>query len=143
LVACFADCVGKLDDRERNVAHAFLKGTWYGDCDNGPTKSYIIGNRDAGGTAKQLYDLYFGKRPEYELFDLRKDPAQVNNEAANPEYAGLLKELAARLNDELRASGDPRVTGGGEKFDAYPYVGSGPRLPGAMQRGKGRKKTKQ
>jgi hypothetical protein len=122
--------------------NSFLNGAWYGDCDNGPTKSYMIGNRDAGGAAKQLYDLSFGKRPEYELFDLRKDPAQVDNVATNPGYAGVLKELSAKLDEKLRASGDPRVTGGGETFDAYPYAGSGPRLPGARQRGKGKNKRK-
>jgi arylsulfatase A-like enzyme len=107
--------------------NAFIPGAWFADCDNGPTKTYMVENRDKDAEHRRLFDLSFAKRPEFELFDLRKDPIQQKNEAANPEYAEVLKKLAKQLDDELRATGDPRVVGGAEKFDAYPYGGGAPK----------------
>lgn len=106
--------------------NAFIPGMWYGDCDNGPTKYYIIKNKDKDVHHKHLYDLSFAKRPEYELYDMIKDPWQMKNLAYNPEYAAVFEKLSEQLNEELKASKDPRVTGGGEKFDQYPYTGWGP-----------------
>lgn len=106
--------------------NAFIPGAWFADCDNGPTKTYMVENRDKDAEHRRLFDLAFSKRPEYELFDLRKDPGQQANLAANPEYAEVFKALARQLNDELGASGDPRVVGGGEKFDLHPYSGGAP-----------------
>jgi hypothetical protein len=34
----------------------------------------------------------------------------------------------------LRASGDPRVVGRGERFDQYPYLGGAPTFPGAKRK---------
>ncbi len=113
-----------------NYENAFIDGAWYADCDNGPTKDYMIENRGKDDEHRRLFDLSFGKRPEFELFDLGKDPEQQENVATNPEYAGVFKKLAAQLNDELSATGDPRVIGGGEKFDEFPYSGGAPKFPG-------------
>jgi arylsulfatase A-like enzyme len=108
---------------------AAFKGAWYGDCDNGPTKSYMIANRDKDAAHRRLYDLAFAKRPAEELYDLRKDPGQLENVAAHLQYGETRQQLAKRLDDLLRASGDPRVLGGGEKFDQYPYLGGAPTYP--------------
>jgi hypothetical protein len=61
------------------------------------------------------------------LYDLQKDPDQLNNVAAKPEYAKVKKKLAAALIDELKATKDPRVLGNGDIFDNYPYYGSLPK----------------
>ncbi|HKK10607.1 MAG TPA: hypothetical protein VJ939_07195, partial [Bacteroidales bacterium] len=106
--------------------NAFLGEMWYGDCDNGPTKYYMIKNKDKDVHHKHLYDLSFAKRPEYELYDMIKDPWQMKNLAYNPEYAAVFEKLSEQLNEELKATKDPRITGGGEKFDQYPYTGWGP-----------------
>jgi arylsulfatase A-like enzyme len=108
--------------------NAYIENAWYADCDAGPTKNHIIENRNKDELHKRFYELSFGKRPEFELFDLRKDPDQVNNVAGNPEYAEVLKKLSAELNAELKETGDPRVIGGGEKFDTYLYSGNAPRF---------------
>jgi arylsulfatase A-like enzyme len=114
---------------------AAFAGAWYGDCDNGPTKTYMVANRDQDAAHRRLYDLAFAKRPAEELYDLRKDPGQLENVAAHPEgtrqYSEIRGQLAKRLGDLLGASGDPRVVGGGEKFDQYPYLGGAPTYPGA------------
>ena len=86
------------------------------DIDSGPTKAYMAVHRDEAGV-RPLYELAAGKRPERELYDLRKDPYQMRNVAA--QNAAVVKRLDAQLMAELRASGDPRATGGGEEFDRY------------------------
>ena len=77
---------------------------------------------------KRYFDLAFAKRPAEELYDVRKDPEQLVNVAERPEYAAVRRELGQKLLAELKATQDPRVLGGGEQFDRYPYYG-GPQKP--------------
>lgn len=102
------------------------RGTHYGyaDVDAAPTKSYMLKYRNEPEVSR-LFELGFGKRPAEELYDLRKDPSQLNNVAGEPEYTKIKSELAAALMSELKASKDPRVLGGGNVFDNYPYYGGG------------------
>lgn len=107
--------------------HAYIKNAWLADTDNGPTKSLMVDRRDQDDEHQRLYDLSFGKRPEFELYDMTQDPAQQKNVADNPEYKDVLNQLSRQLEAELTASDDPRVIGGGEKFDKYPYTGGAPK----------------
>jgi len=102
---------------------------WLADCDNGPTKFYMFANRK-DDEVKKLYDLAFAKRPAEELYDLEKDPDQLNNVADDPAYAEAKKRLAGELTAYLKKTGDPREHGAGDKFDKYPYYGGSPRWPG-------------
>ena len=111
--------------------NAFIPNAWFADTDNGPTKTYMTENRDKDAEHRKLFDLSFAKRPEYELFDVRNDPDEQINLAYNPEYADVLKALSKQLNDELEATGDPRIVGGGETFDAHTYGGGAPLHPSA------------
>ncbi|MHC4681661.1 MAG: sulfatase-like hydrolase/transferase [Planctomycetota bacterium] len=99
-------------------------GTHYGyaDVDAAPTKSYMLKYRD-DPKVERLFELGFGKRPAEELYDLGKDPDQLNNVADRPRYAGIKKRLSAALMAELKATKDPRVLGKGDAFDKYPYYG--------------------
>lgn len=45
-------------------------------------------------------------RPEFELYDLRKDPNELNNLADDPEWASKLEELNDRLDDWMEETGD-------------------------------------
>jgi len=72
---------------------------------------------------KRLSDLAFEKRLDDELYDLGKDPGQLDNVADKAEYAETKEKLGARLMAELRATGDPRALGKGDVFDNYPYYG--------------------
>jgi uncharacterized sulfatase len=94
----------------------------YGDIDGSPTKTYMMEHRD-DPKVKKLFELAFEKRPAEELYDLKKDPAQLNNVAEKTEYAGVKNKLAAALMAELKATKDPRVLGKGDAFDRYPYYG--------------------
>ncbi len=49
---------------------AAFPGAWLGDCDNGPTKTYMVDNKDRDAEHQRLYDLAFGKRGAEELYDL-------------------------------------------------------------------------
>jgi arylsulfatase A-like enzyme len=108
---------------------AYIENAWLADTDNGPTKTYIWEHRGEPG-GQRLYDLSFAKRPAEELYDLREDPGQLNNVAADSVYAAIKNELAQHLTEALRATGDPRVTGGAESWETQPYLGRGPRWEG-------------
>jgi hypothetical protein len=107
---------------------AALRG-WYADCDNGPTKSHMIENRERDDRHRELYLLAFGKRPSEELYDLEKDPDQQRNVAQDPAYQGAKRDLYARLMAELLRTGDPRLFGGGDRLEAHPYLGGAPSFP--------------
>jgi uncharacterized sulfatase len=96
----------------------------YADTDASPTKSYMVKHRD-DPKVRRLFDLAFGKRPAEELYDLAKDPAQLDNVAEKAEYGQTKKKLAAALMAELEATKDPRVLGQGDMFEQYPYYGGG------------------
>ena len=108
---------------------AAYPGAWYADTDNGPTKTWMIEQRDRDAEHRRLYELAFGKRPAVELYDLRSDPEQQVNVAGEPDYEAVRNELDERLMERLRATGDPRAAGGGDAFDEYPYLGGAPRHP--------------
>jgi N-sulfoglucosamine sulfohydrolase len=105
-------------------------GPAHADCDDGPTKTFLLERRDEPAVARP-FALAFAKRPAEELYDLRDDPAQLVNVAGDPARAAVKTELARRLDEELRHSGDPRASGGGGEFDAAPY--HGPRTVSKVQ----------
>ena len=69
--------------------------------DSRPFLSSIREAYAAGSLAPKLAEIYFGERPAEELYDVVKDPAQVNNLAKDPKFAGVLKEHRAILKDWL------------------------------------------
>lgn len=95
----------------------------HADCDGGPTKQYLVGHQD-DPELKRYYDLSFARRPAEELYDMLKDPDELNNLADDADYAKIKAKLSAKLMAELRKTADPRVTGGDKKFDEYPYRAS-------------------
>lgn len=107
---------------------AFRGQAWLGDTDNGPSKSFLWLHRDEPAI-RPFYALAFDKRPAEELYDLSRDPDQRANLSNDPKHADAKQKLSARLTSELKATGDPRVLGGGEQFDRYPYHGGVPEWP--------------
>ena len=94
----------------------------YGDMDHGPTKLWMIHNR-AREDVRPLYELGFGKRPQEELYDLRKDPDYMENVAYDSEYEQVRAELNSRLMAVLNEQGDPRLTESPPRFELPPYAG--------------------
>ncbi len=112
-----------------NYNKTTVPGAWLSDCDNGPTKTYMATHKDKDDAHRRFYDLSFGQRPTEELYDLKKDPDQLVNVAADPAYANAKTRMWTALEKTLRETQDPRVIGGGEKFDTYPYYGGAPKHP--------------
>jgi hypothetical protein len=94
----------------------------------------MVEHQDRDAEHRRLYDLSFAKRPAEELYVLGSDPDQLRNVAADPAYAEIKERLDARLRAELHATGDPRLVGGAERLEAYPYYGGGPRWPGLEEK---------
>jgi hypothetical protein len=85
-----------------------------------PTKEFMLVHRD-DPAVRSLFELAFGKRPAEELYDLRRDPWQINNVASSAGYAGVRQRLAGELEAYLRETGDPRVVGGKPIWDTAMY----------------------
>lgn len=103
-----------------------LPGQWYADCDGGPTKDFIIENKDANDECALAYQLSFAKRPAEELYDLKKDPEQLHNLVAEKSYEKILIELEGKLQQKLISLNDPRAKEPHYRgFDRYPYYGGG------------------
>ena len=112
-----------------DYSNAAVPGNWYADTDNGPTKTYMVENKDKNDQHRRLYDLSFAKRPAEELYDLKKDPDQLENVADDPAHDEIKQQLSKQLTADLKATADPRVVGGVD-FDRFPYLGGGPKFPG-------------
>jgi N-sulfoglucosamine sulfohydrolase len=97
----------------------------FADMDASPTKAWVVAHRN-DPEWKRFYDLAFAKRPAEELYDVRSDPDQVKNLAADPAFAAKKKALGDRLVKILRDAGDPRVTGAGDTFDKPPFTDVAP-----------------
>jgi len=82
----------------------------YGEVDPSPTKAYMMEHRD-DPKVKKLFQLAFEKRPYQELYDLQKDPGQLNNVADQPEYAERKRELIVAFEREFTATYDPVTLG--------------------------------
>jgi uncharacterized sulfatase len=81
---------------------------------------------------KQGYE----KRPAEELYNILKDPGCTLNIAGDPYYHSVKEKMKQKLENELKAQGDPRMTGKGEVFDSYPRFGAMREFPGFKEKGK-------
>lgn len=105
--------------------HNYKPGLWpagnpetgYTNVDDGPTKEFIVSHFD------NYYELSFGKRPMEELYLVSSDPHNMNNLAADPKYAEIKRKLRERMEEMLRAEGDPRALGHADFFDTIEYTG--------------------
>jgi hypothetical protein len=85
----------------------------------------MIENKNKPEVAK-LYALAFEKRPEEELYDLEKDPAQLYNVAENPAYSKELDKLRKMLRKWQKQTHDPRyINPHDTRWDNFPYYGGG------------------
>ena len=77
-------------------------------------------------------------RPEFEFFDLDKDPLELNNLADNPEYKENLAKLRAELSTWTTAQGDELLP------HRDPYLTSAPlpKLTPAPKKVKTKRKSK-
>lgn len=114
------------------------------DDDAGPTKAWFVGARKSPEWSA-LFEKFYGRRPMFELYDLKQDPHEMNNVAESPAYAAVRKEMTDRLFTILRETGDPRMLEDGKYFETPPLAGPLPnqaqkRLPGGQAVKKAKKK---
>ncbi len=69
----------------------------------------------------EMYQRIDGQRPPEELYDVRKDLYQLNNLAADPDYAQIKEKLSANLIAELKRTADPRIEGKHEEIFYIPH----------------------
>ncbi|OHB49536.1 MAG: hypothetical protein A2Y10_03810 [Planctomycetes bacterium GWF2_41_51] len=82
----------------------------FGDCDDGPTKAYIIEHQN-DPKVMPLFEKAFGKRSTEELYDVKNDPGQINNLADEPAFAETKKMLQQKLFQYQQKTSDPRAQG--------------------------------
>lgn len=104
-------------------------GSAFADIDPGPAKEFLVENRDR----KEFRSFYLwavGKRSGEELFDIRSDPGCLLNLAGDPRHEETRAALAARLEQHLRETGDPRIVGPDlDIFESYRRYGGIRRYP--------------
>ena len=97
--------------------------TNFADCDDGPSKQFIMKHRD-DPQIHRFYQSCFAKRPAEELYDCQADPDQVKNLAADESYGEIKQQLRDKLVGYLRDTKDPRFTDADVRFDDFPYRGN-------------------
>ena len=95
----------------------------YHDIDKCPTLSFLIAHRNKPEIAP-YFELAVAKRPAEELFDIRNDPGCLVNLADEPAHSETRAELAQRLEDHLRRTGDPRMGDDPEIWETYSRYGA-------------------
>ena len=76
------------------------------DDDAGPTKAWLVTMRNDPHW-KPHFELAYGKRPREELYDLKSDPHQVKNVAADPAYARHARGARTAAARRVEADGRP------------------------------------
>ncbi len=119
-----------LDETPGPTVEALTEETYttFRDDDAGPAKAWLVTHRD-DPEIRPYFERAYGKRPRTELYDLKQDPHQLTNVAADPAYADIAARLEAQLLAELERTADPRVKDGGAFFETPPMAGPVPGLP--------------
>lgn len=91
------------------------------DMDASPTKAWLVAHRQ-DPQWRWHYDYAFAPRPAEELYDVRNDPDQIKNLAADPAFAKVKQQMGEQLLSTLKSVGDPRVTGDGQTFERTPFT---------------------
>ncbi|BDD02007.1 sulfatase [Persicobacter psychrovividus] len=92
----------------------------FGDVDNGLSKDILMSYKNRQGQS-HFFDLSFGLRSEYELYNVKEDPFQLKNLAAEAAYQKQFENLNTELVDYLKSHNDMRVLGKEEVYINTPY----------------------
>ena len=93
----------------------------YCDIDDCPSKTFLIKNSEEKDIMP-YFDAAVAKRPEFELFDLKKDKSCMNNVANDPKYAKVLSEMKKMLHDKLVSTKDTRTGDNPDIWETYPRL---------------------
>lgn len=90
----------------------------YCDIDSSPSLTHLIAHK-SDPTIGRFFHLAVDKRAAEELYDIREDPGCLTNLITSVEHAAALNKLRSQMDDYLRKTDDPRVTGSGDVFETY------------------------
>lgn len=93
----------------------------YPDLDAGPTKAWMVHHR-AEPEHSENFIIAFDKRPQEELYDLKKDPDYMNNLVGDPEAETIKESLKKRLFALLKETRDPRVCEDVPRYENSPFT---------------------
>ena len=118
------------ENDQRNSVKGF-KALYPGfhDVDDSPSKKVVMTMEDT-----PYFDRAFAKRPQEQLYDIKKDPYCTQNIASLPEYKEVLTQLRQQLMADLKQQGDPRVSDN-PIFDSYPRYSTMRNFSGFNDRG--------
>ena len=103
-----------LDDNGKYISQSAFT-----DIDDSPSKSFIIENLEHKDI-RPYFDLAHARRPEYELYNIKKDPFCLQNLAGEVAFRDIENEMKQELMQVLTTSEDPRVVGPDTGiFDTY------------------------
>lgn len=75
--------------------------------ENGIYQSWIDATEE--GSERRIYVMKYKHRPKEELYDIQKDPYEMNNLANNPKYDDVKKKLAQELKRWMEQQGDEGI----------------------------------
>ncbi|MDB4614550.1 sulfatase [bacterium] len=97
----------------------FKKDTFgYYDIDGCPSKTFLWEKRNDPELGKYFL-LSVDKRDEIEIYDVKKDPGNLNNLAGDAAFAAQKTKLTNEFESYLRETGDPRIIDGGDVWETY------------------------
>mgnify|MGYP001215076140 FL=1 len=119
------------NDQRSEAAGSGYKSLYpgYHDVDASPSKDQVMAISES-----HFFELAFAKRPQDQLYDIKKDPYCTQNIAFLPDYSEVLSRLKRQLLNDLKEQGDPRVFDD-PVFDSYPRYSSMRNFKGFNKRG--------
>ncbi|MDA2931452.1 sulfatase [Acidobacteria bacterium AH-259-O06] len=100
----------------------------YHDIDASPSLSLLL-EKSNDPEVTRYFHLAVDKRPDEELYDIRKDPGCLNNLADSAEYAEIKERLRSDFEQYLTQTQDPRMGEQGDIFETYPRYSRIRRFP--------------
>jgi uncharacterized sulfatase len=91
----------------------------YFDIDDSMIKRELIAKWDDPYIGR-FFHLAVDKRPEWQFYNVKDDPASLNDLASDPDHARIFAVYKKQLTDTLVQTGDPRVLGYGQVWEDYP-----------------------
>ena len=95
----------------------------FGDLDASPTKAWVVTHRDE---QPEFFEYAVGRLPAEELYDIKSDPHCMSNLANQSSSSEVKAALRDRLMNELKSTGDPRVSDH-VVFEESPFTDPNPR----------------
>ena len=86
--------------------------------DGGPIKDVLITYKEK---YSYFYKLTIGKRPAYELYEVKKDPYSMNNLTESSAHQIILEDLKSELIKYLKIRQDPRIIGTHDLWHYSPH----------------------